>query len=138
MEKNKGKYTLIVGKKRIEVSKEIYKAYYKCRNRERYLDKLAKEKNISFEACSEKGIQLEYLLASMQESLEDSIIMKETTIKMLQSLKQLDENEKWLVDALYYRGKSEYQVASQLGISRQGVHKRIIKILAKLKNLMEI
>jgi hypothetical protein len=50
------KYTLVVNKKRISVTKEVYKAYYHCRNREKYLDKLANKNNISLENCMEKGI----------------------------------------------------------------------------------
>lgn len=138
MEEHERKYTLVVQKKRIAVSKEVYMAYYHCRDREKYLDELAETNNISFEACHEKGIQVEYLLVSAQESIEDRIIIKEMIAKMQQYLKQLDEKEKWLMDALYFKGKSEYQIASQLGITQQAVHKRKAKILTKLKKLIKI
>ncbi|OLN26412.1 sigma factor-like helix-turn-helix DNA-binding protein [Desulfosporosinus metallidurans] len=138
MEEHERKYTLVVQKKRIAVSKEVYMAYYHCRDREKYLDELAETNNISFEACHEKGIQVEYLIISAQESMEDRIIIKEMIVKMQHYLKQLDEKEKWLMDALYFKGKSEYQIASQLGITQQAVHKRKAKILTKLKKLIEI
>ena len=138
MEEHERKYTLVIQKKRIAVSKEVYMAYYHCRDREKYLDELAETNNISFEACNEKGIQVEYLLVSAQESMEDRIIIKEMIAKIQQYLKQLDEKEKWLMDALYFKGKSEYQIASQLGITQQAVHKRKAKILNKLKKLIEI
>ena len=137
MEEEKRKYTLIVQKKRITVSKEVYTAYYKCRNREKYLDKLAKEKNISFEACYEKSSQLEYLLASMKESLEDSIIMKEMIIQMLQSLKQLDEKEQLLINELFFKGKSERQLSAETGIPQRTINDRKQKALRKLKKIIE-
>ena len=107
MEEHERKYTLVVQKKRIAVSKEVYMAYYHCRDREKYLDELAETNNISFEACHEKGIQVEYLLVSAQESIEDSIIMKEMIAKMLRCLTLLDENERMLINELFFKGKSE-------------------------------
>ena len=136
MEEQKRIYTLVVKKKRIAVSKEVYTAYYHCRDREKYLDELAQKNNISLEASIEKGIQLEYALASEEESIEYSIILKEMIAKMLECLTLLADNEKQLIDALYFKGKSEYQIAAQLGITQQAVHKRKVKILFKLKKLM--
>lgn len=43
MANNNKIYTLLVRGKRIPVTQEIYKAYYYCRDREKYLDKLAEE-----------------------------------------------------------------------------------------------
>ncbi|MHB8076388.1 sigma-70 family RNA polymerase sigma factor [Desulfosporosinus fructosivorans] len=100
MEEQQRKYTLVVKKKRIAVSKEVYTAYYHCRDREKYLDERAQENNISLEACIEKGIQLEYALASAKESIEYSIILKEMIAKMLECFALLADNEKQLIDAL--------------------------------------
>lgn len=138
MEEHERKYTLVVKKKRITVTEQVYKAYYHCRDREKYLNVLAEKNNISLEVCNEKGIQVEYAFAYAEESIEDRIVKREMIAKMLQCLKLLSENEKWLLDALYFKEKSEYQIAAQLGITQQAVHKRKIKILDKLKKLIEI
>ena len=137
MEEHERKYTLVVQKKRIAVSKEVYMAYYHCRDREKYLDELAETNNISFEACNEKGIQVEYLLVSAQESMEDRIIIKEMIAKIQQYLKQLDEKEKWLMDALYFKGKSERQLSAETGIPQKTINDRKRKALLKLKKIIE-
>ena len=54
------KYTLKVKGKAIPVTQEIYKEYYRIHDRQQYLDKLAKQKNIYLEFCEEKGIPIEY------------------------------------------------------------------------------
>ena len=64
------KYTLVVNKKRISVTKEVYKAYYHCRNREKYLEKLANKNNISLENYMEKGIPVEYIITSVEDTLK--------------------------------------------------------------------
>jgi len=132
------RYTLVVKKKRIAVTEEVYKAYYKHKEREKYLDKLAEEKHISLEACNQNGVQVEYLFACLQEPIEDKLIKVEMIRKMMLCLELLDAEERWLIDALYFQGKSESQIAGQIGITQQAVHKRKTKILTKLKKLIEI
>jgi len=137
MEEQERKYTLVVRKKRIAVSKEVYKAYYHCRNREKYLEKLAEANNISMEACNEKGIQVEYMFASVHESMEDSIVMKEMITRMLQSLALLDENEQFLINELFFNGKSERQLAFETGVLQKTINNRKRKALQKLKKFLE-
>lgn len=137
MKEQKRIYTLVVKKKRIAVSKEVYTAYYHCRDREKYLDELAQDNNISLEACIEKGIQLEYALASAQESIEDRIIMKEMSAKMLRCLTLIDENERMLINELFFKGKSERQLSAETGIPQKTINDRKRKALRKLKKIIE-
>lgn len=138
MEEQGRRYTLIVKKKRIAVTEVVYKAYYKHKEREKYLNKLSDENHISLEVCNQNGVQVEYLFARSQESIEDSIIRAEMITKMMLCLKLLNAEERWLIDALYFQGKSESQIAGKIGITQQAVHKRKTKILTKLKKLIEI
>ncbi|MEA4963475.1 hypothetical protein [Lutispora sp.] len=87
--KARGKYG-----QRISVTKEVYKAYYRCRDREKYLDKLAEDNNISLEGCYEKGISVEYIISTAEDSMEDMIITGMLLVKLRQCLKTLDEPEK--------------------------------------------
>lgn len=137
MDNHDKNYTLFVMGKRISVTKEIYKAYYQCRDREKYLDKLAEKNNISIEGCNEKGISVEYIISTAVESMEDEIIMHDMITRLLRCLLQLNESERQLIISLFYCGKSEHQLAAETGIPRMTVHDRKIKILGKLKKLME-
>jgi RNA polymerase sigma factor (sigma-70 family) len=135
---NHGKeYTLLVRGKRVSVTKEVYKAYYCCRDREKYLDKLAEDNNISLEGCYERGISVEYIISSTEDSMEDTIITGMLLVKLRQCLKMLDDSEKMLIVELYLRGKSERQLSKETGIPPMTLHDRKRKILNKLKNLME-
>jgi len=138
MEKHDSQYTLVVNKKRILVTKEVYKAYYQQKEREVYLDKLSGRYNLSLEECDEKGIQVEYAIASAEDSMEDTIILNEMIAKMLDSLELLDINERQLIDELYFNERGECYVAAQFGITQQAINKRKAKILDKLKKLLEI
>ena len=104
MERHEKKYTLLVSGKRIPVSKEIYKAYYQCRDREKYLDKLAGH-NISLDDCREGGISVEYQILSEQRSMEDAVVGREL---VKECLSMLNFSEKRLIEDLFYLGKSDH------------------------------
>lgn len=137
MDNHDTKYTLLVGKKRIPVTQEVYKAYYRCRDREKYLDKLAEENNISLEGCAEKGISVEYIIATAEESIEDAIILNEMIAKMLRCVQTLDDPDRTLIVELDLRGKSERQLSREIGIPPMTIHDRKGRILKKLKKMME-
>jgi RNA polymerase sigma factor (sigma-70 family) len=137
MDNHDKKYTLLVGKKRIPVTQEVYKAYYHCRDREKYLYKLAEDNNISLEGCYEKGISVEYIISAAEDSMEDAIITGMLLAKLRQCLKMLDEPEKMLIVELYLRGKSERQLSQITGIPPMTIHDRKVRLLKKLKKMIE-
>lgn len=137
MEEQESKYTLVVNNKRITVSKDVYKAYYQQKEREAYLDKLSQKHNISYEECEEKGIQVDYLLASTVESIEDSIIKREMLEKITLCLEMLSEQERLLIYNLFFKGKSERRLSKETGIPLMTINDRKRRILKKLKKLLE-
>lgn len=138
MKKQEQKYAIVVKKERVEVTEEIYKSYYKLFERERYLDKLAEKRHISIEACNESGIQVEYIISQTEESIEDSFIKQEMLDKLELCLKMLPEQDRFLIYELFYNDKSERQLAQQLGVYQFAIHKRKLRILEKLKKVLEI
>lgn len=137
MEEKGRKYALVVKKKRIEVSEEVYKSYYKLTEREKYLDKLAEKKHISLETCRQNGLQANYLLSHTVESIEDGIAKREMLEKLKLSLETLLEQERLLIYALFFQGKSERQLSAETEIPQRTINDRNRKILMKLKKLME-
>ena len=135
MQENKT-YTLLINKKRIPVTEEIYKAYYQLKERESYLDKLSERNNLSFEECEEKGIQIDYLLSQTQESAEDKLIKAEMLSRLTVAMEMLTEQERLLIYTLFIKGKSERELCAMLGIAKTTLHDRKTKILGKLKKIL--
>lgn len=131
------KYTLIVNKKRISLSREIYTAYYQQKERENYLDKLSARYNLSFEECDGKGIQVEYLLSRSEESLEDAVIKQEMLAQLKLAIGKLTERERLLIYELFFKGKSECQLSAETGIPQKTINDRKHNILLKLKKFIE-
>lgn len=128
------KYTLVVNKKRIPVTKEVYKAYYQHREHEIYEGELYSNNTISLEEAEEKGVSLEYIIASSQNSIEDDIAQRDMHERLQRCLLLLNEAERQLINALFYLEKSEHQLARQTGIAQMTIHDRKVRILNKLKN----
>lgn len=131
-------YTLLVSRQRIGVSREVYKAYYIAYEQERYARKRARELERSLERFSEDGINIEYQYAISQPSLEDQFLHEQMMEKMAAALDTLSESERILIDELFFNGKSERQLAVQIGIPRMTLCSRKKKILGKLKKYLEI
>ena len=136
MQKDKT-YTLLVNKKRIPVTKEVYKAYYQHKERESYQDKLSEQNNLSFEECEEKGIQIDYLLSQTQESAEDKLIRAEMLSRLTVAMEMLTEQERLLIYSLFFKGKSERELCAMHGIAKTTLHDRKTRILGKLKKILE-
>jgi RNA polymerase sigma factor (sigma-70 family) len=130
-------YTLVVNRKRIPVTKEVYKAYYRHREHEIYEDEQYSKNTISFEDAEGKGISLEYIIASCQASMEDEIAQRDMVERLRQCLLLLDKAERQLIMALFYLKKSERQLAAEIGIPQRTINDRKRNILVKLKKLME-
>ncbi len=87
----------------------------------------------SYERLLEENKQF----AAAGESVDDAAIKTVMIEEMLTCLKQLSTEEQELITALFFKGKSEHQVSRKTGVPQRTIHDRKIKILAKLKKLME-
>jgi RNA polymerase sigma factor (sigma-70 family) len=134
----KKEYSLLVNKKRIPVTEEIYKVYYRCKEREAYLDKLAAQNNLSIEECEEKGIRIDYIMSQTQESTEDKLIREELLVKLSAAVELLSELERRLIYSLFFKRMSESQFAKSIGITKQAVNKQKYRIFNKLKKFLEM
>ena len=133
----KKRYTLLVRRKRVEVSREVYKAYYHAYERERYANKQALAIERSIERFAEDGVNAEYQYAISQPSLEDQVLHEQMKEKLAAALRVLSEDERMLIEELFFNGKSERQLAAQCGIPNMTIHDHKHKIMNKLKTLLQ-
>ena len=75
--------------------------------------------------------------ADEAESVEDVAVKAVMIEKMLTSFKLLASEEQELIAELFFKDKSEHQLSAETGIPRMTLHDRKVKILCKLKKLME-
>ena len=141
-------YIIRVNGKPIEVSSEVYDTYMK--NERNFSEDLKREKIIvnqeeetvafipsredSYDRLkNENNVQF----ADQSKSVEDKILDNIMIEKLLKSLAVLNYDERNLIDAIYYQGKSEREVSAETGIPQKTINYRKRKILDKLKKLLE-
>ncbi|MEQ3316379.1 sigma factor-like helix-turn-helix DNA-binding protein [Enterocloster clostridioformis] len=136
MSENK-KYTIIVKKQRVEVSEAVYHAYHKEREAERYQKKLIRQNELSLERFHEDGVNIDYLIVRVQADIVDKLIHQEQLESLWAALHSLPEDERSLIDELFFNEKSERKLAAELGIANMTLHDKKHRILKKLKKFLE-
>ncbi|BCJ96518.1 hypothetical protein acsn021_40870 [Anaerocolumna cellulosilytica] len=136
MSENK-KYTIIVKRQRVEVSEAVYHSYHKEREAERYQNKMIRQNELSLERFREDGVNIDYLIVRVQPDIVDRLIHQEQLEALWSALQSLSEDERSLIDELFFNDKSERMLAGELGIATMTLHDRKHRILRKLKKLLE-
>lgn len=134
-------YYITVDGQDVEVSEEVYLAYSQMERRERYiLDEMEVEQKLSLESFEGDDMKLEFLTEEHVSSAEEILIEEETEQERLAqmamlrvAMETLDEEDRNLINALYYEGLSTRQYAAVLGVTQRAVMKRKQRIISELK-----
>ncbi len=132
-------YVMIDGKK-IYVKKEIYEEMCNVNGESRrraYINKLAKENEISLQRLDEIGFSIEKQTLQNQKLIEDEIVNKLMIEKMKFAISTLDDDEKELIRKIFFDGLSERELAKIVGITNVAINKKLKKILSKIKFFIE-
>ena len=144
------KYIWVNGQS-VEVTEEVYEAYTVGGRKMRYFEEDLKVQRIELDEdghvkriIPSREDSLDRLMddnaeqyADDRESVEDTVLRRIGAQQLHTALAKLTEEERQLIDALYFREQTEAAAAVALGISQQAVHKRKNKILKKLKLFLE-
>lgn len=140
MKKNKKRYYIFIGDKKVDVSENTYKGYWKETNRENYLNRLDKKNKLS---CFSEFI-LEETDRSIEERLPDKTVDIEKLVAIKMQIEALNEaldkltfEEKEIIQAIFFDKIPQRELAKILNISQGAVFRRKEKILKKLKVFLE-
>lgn len=124
----------------VEVTRDIYLAYYGIERHVRTLDeKDVRNGKVLYSDLDTKETLGEEMLPDLDaERVEDEAIVKVLLEELRQNLSLLPEQDMELIQALYFKGMTEREYAQKIGISQKGVNKRRRKVLDKLRAMMKI
>lgn len=137
MAENKARFIRISGQL-VSVSEEIYQAHHKMRRREKYLIE-SDEKNgtVSYHALDTDELNGEDLFADTRCDVEEEAINNILIEKLLRRIAELSEEERFLINELYYKQKSLADLSRETGILGPTIRYRMQKILSDLKSILE-
>ena len=132
------KYVIYVNNQAINVSKEIYKEYWKSIERERYLTKVIRKTWIYLDHLFDEyeTNTLEYKLIQDKNPTRNEVFKMELHQQLHNAINQLSNDEKDLIIAIYYHDLSDTEYAKRTNQKQTTISKRHRSILKKLKNLI--
>ena len=134
---DKKDYYLYVKGKEVKVSEEVYKAYWKITEHEKYLIKKDWKNNvIPFSALDYDGHFVDNIIDERVD-LEKIVEVKMQIEELNKALATLTKKEKELIEAIFYKEESLRSIGKKEKVSYQAIGKRRDKILEKLRKLLE-
>ena len=128
------KYIIRIEGERIEVSKDVYEAYYHFSNHEEYLEQKDRRKGkVLFSDLDTTEMLGEALIPDPKESVEDMVIARLLAKKVRHCVELLPSSDRALIYAVFYNGSTEREYAEKIGVSQNAIHKRKQRILKKLR-----
>src|SRR5665647_453873 len=141
-DEQKGKerrYYIPIDGKFYETDEIVYKTYYSMGRRERYLEERdIKEGVKTFTDLDIGTYRPEEMISDKTVDIEEEITNKIMIEAVLEAITNLDEEEKWLIQELFFYGKSEVVLAKECGIARTTLHHKKLKVISKIKKQIKM
>ena len=139
------KYTVVCNGTKVEVTEAVYKLYVTDPENEERQYRWSKVSRIEIDTENEKVV----FVPSREDSIdrlselgfefEDtsfSIDALDTAVTVEQALDQLTFDERYIIESLFYNGRSERELANELGVTQFKMHYDKMKILSKMNKLL--
>lgn len=137
---DKEKYLIKIQGKLIEVSEDVYYAYFRMERQERWQEEKKQEHDVvSYDALDNgEMVGAESVPDMTTPSMEELAIAKDLNDRLHHAVAALPRAERELIRAIYFEGQTEREYAKQHGCSQNKVFKQRRKILSKLKLFLDI
>ena len=130
-------YFIFVEGKRIVVSKEVYQAYWHETNKENYQRRLDRENQLLFFCDLDHDGNFEGNLIDQNVDVEKLVETRQRIEELNRALASLTNEEREIIDALYFRDETTRNVARSFGLHQTSLIRKRNQILKKLKMILE-
>ena len=122
----------------MEVDEAYYTEFYREQRREKYLRERAIEKgDIYYDSLDTEEFNGEDILVDPDEDVAQQVTDKLMAEHVRYVVSLLPDDEQLLIHRHYFENIPETELAKIYGVSQQAISKKMVKIRAKLKNLIE-
>ena len=133
----KKEYYLYVKGKAVPVSEEVYKAYWKITEHEKYLQRKDWKHNvIPFSALDHDGHFIDNIIDEKID-LEKIVEVKMQIEELNKALATLTKKERELMEAIFYKEESLRSIGKKEKVTHQAISGRRDRILEKLRKILE-
>ena len=123
----------------VEVSEVVYKEHCRLNDYEKYLQRKDKKNGriLYSNLDNERLLGEEMIEDRNQASTEELVELKLLTERLRDCLDMLSDGDRKLIQALFYDNLSERELSRKTGFHNMTIHNKKVRILKKLKKLME-
>ena len=134
---DKREYYIYIRGKAVAVSEEIYKAYWKITEHEKYLQRKDWKHNVILFSALDHDGHFEDNIIDEKIDLEKIVEVKMQIEELHKALNTLTKEERELMEAIFYKEESLRSIGKKEKVSYQTIGKRRDKILEKLRKILE-
>lgn len=133
----KKEYYIIVDGKKVFVSEEVYKMYWKDTNHANYLERVDRKHGLLYFSEMDKDGHLVDNIPDKNVDVEKPVEMKALIDRLNIAMNSLTKDEREIVERLFFEDESLSSVAKRKKVSYQAIQSKKNTILAKLKKFFE-
>ena len=137
---DKEKYMIKVQGNLIEVSEDVYYAYFRMDRQERWQEEKKQDHDVvSYDALDNgETVGSEAIQDINSPGMEELVIANELKERLHNIVAALPKPERELIQAIYFEDIPVSDYAKRVGLSHRGINKQRKRILSKLKMLLDI
>ena len=133
-----GKFFLPLYGMLMEVTAETYKAYYKDKRRQKYIDERSLlNGDVSYDALDTDETLGVEVFADTKTDVEAEVINKMTVAELRKAFLLLSPDEKKLLVEHFFDEKSQVELSKQYGVNQSNISRKINRIISKLQKILE-
>ena len=106
----------------VEVSEDFAKAFQQMEKEDALTERKETRRHESLDELISKGYEF------VQEEPEENEWMQEMLKKLPEALKQLTDEQLWLIEQVFYFNRNQTDIGNELGISQQAIQRRLERI----------
>ena len=134
---DKKEYFLYVKGKAVKVNEEIYRAYWRITEHEKYLQRKDWKHNVILFSALDHDGHFEDNIIDEKIDLEKIVEVKMQIEELHRALNTLTKEEIELMEAIFYKEESLRSIGKKEKVSYQTIGKRRDKILEKLREILK-
>lgn len=137
---DKEKYMIKIQGELIEVTEDVYYAYFRMDRQERWQEEKKQDHDVlSYDALDNgETVGAEAIQDMNSPGMEELVIANEIKERLHNIVAALPKPERELIQAIYFEDIPVSDYAKRVGLSHRGINKQRKRILSKLKMLLDI
>ncbi|HEL0010191.1 TPA: sigma-70 family RNA polymerase sigma factor [Streptococcus equi subsp. zooepidemicus] len=130
-------YYLYVDGKKVKVSEQIYKVYWREKEHEKYLEQVDKKNHLLFFSSLDHDGHFVENIVDKSVDIEKIVEIQMMLETVRNAISKLNSEERDIIERIYFNEESIRSVAKLKSISHPALIKKRDKILEKLRKLIE-